>query len=167
MSATDLAPPPLAGTPRGRDELLVAAPVERVWAILTDSRRLPEWAPPVEAVTGCEDEEAPGATRRCAVRIGGRPGEMVERCVEAVPLRRLSYVVDEDSFGFARRFADYGFTLSLTPCDGGTAVALQTFYDARGPFGAAMDTLLLRRQLGRVRRELLAGLARLAAGSPP
>ena len=32
---------------QGQDEILVAAPIERLWSLIADSTRLSEWGPPV------------------------------------------------------------------------------------------------------------------------
>jgi hypothetical protein len=40
---------------------------------------------------------------------------MVERCVEAVPQTRASFLVVDDSFGFSTMLTDYGFTAHFTP----------------------------------------------------
>ena len=92
----------------------IAASQQRVWSIVDDSRLLPQWASAVDNVESCESEgERVGAKRRCRVRLGGRPGYMVERCVERDAPRTIAYVVDEESFGMNRMFDDYGFRLTF------------------------------------------------------
>jgi uncharacterized protein YndB with AHSA1/START domain len=46
-----------------RDSILIAAPVERIWAALTDIARWPEWQPPVSTAT-LAGPLAPGTTFR-------------------------------------------------------------------------------------------------------
>lgn len=131
-----------------------------VWEVLSDSRLLPQWVPAVEEVTSCSLEgEAVGATRSCSANLAGRGGTMVERCVELIPMVRLAYVVDDESFGMRRMFDDYGFALNLA--DAGprrTRVTIETHYTPRNPVYAAMNAAVIRRRFRRVAREILGGL---------
>lgn len=78
----------------------INTPASAVWAVLSDSRLLPEWAPAVDEVTECSVRgEAVGEVRRCNVRLAGKSGRMVERCTEFTPMTRIAYVVDDESFG--------------------------------------------------------------------
>ena len=80
----------------------VSAPAGAVYRLFMDNAELANWAPAVDAVTHEHggDETGLGATRTCAVTMNGKKGTMVERCVEAVPSARASFLVVDDSFGF-------------------------------------------------------------------
>jgi uncharacterized protein YndB with AHSA1/START domain len=151
---------------QGANEQLIEAPPARIWAVLEDPALLPQWVPAVERMTAHGEREAPGAVRRCDVNFGGRKGYIVERCVEAVPERRLLYAVDDDSLGFTKLFAGYHFSLELEPRgERRTLVTSRTFYEPRGMRGRLMNRLMSRK-FASVRAEMLLGLKRLAdAGS--
>jgi hypothetical protein len=76
----------------------VDAPVAVVYRLFMDNAELANWAPVVDAVTDeyGGDDTGLGATRACAVTMNGRKGTIVERCVEAVPKSRASFVVVEE-----------------------------------------------------------------------
>ena len=99
----------------------VGAPAEAVYRLFMDNAELANWAPAVDAVTGENggDETGLGATRTCAVTMNGAKGTMVERCIEAVPSARASFLVVDDSFGFTTMFTGYGFTAHFTPVEAG------------------------------------------------
>ena len=98
-------------------------------------------------------------TRQCNVELGGRTGTMTERCVEFLPNRRASYVVDDDTLGFNRMLVDYGFTITLDPrSDRTTALRIDTYYTPRNPLYALLNQLVLRRRLRRTVDGLLQGL---------
>jgi uncharacterized protein YndB with AHSA1/START domain len=150
---------------QGHSEQEVQAPAASIWALLEDPARLPDWVPVVDRVTEHSESEKPGSIRRCEVAMGGRRGYMVERCVEALPERRLRHEVVDDSLGFTRMFRDYSFTLSLEPtADDATLVACETFYEPRGAVARLANALLMRRRFAAVRRDILDGLKRLAEG---
>jgi uncharacterized protein YndB with AHSA1/START domain len=140
--------------------ITIDARVEAVWDVLVDSRLLPRWAPIVDEVTACAvDGEAVGEVRTCRATLAGKTGRMVERCVELVPLRRIAYVVDEESFGMRRMFDDYGFALELDPGTGArTRVTLQTHYSPRNPIYAVMNAVTMRQRFASACQELLVGL---------
>ena len=135
-----------------------------VWNILRDSTLLPEWAPVVHEVESCEAiGESVGAVRRCRVEMGGRPGRMVERCVDMVPERSIAYVVEDESFGMRKMFANYGFRVLLEPIDkSATRLTIETFYTPRNVLYAFMNAVMMRSRLETVVERLVQGLAHLA-----
>jgi hypothetical protein len=138
----------------------VATDPAAIWGIVADSTLLPMWARVVTDVTYLgEEEEGVGMTRHCDVELGGRTGTMTERCVEFLPSRRASYVVDDDTLGFNRMLVDYGFTITLEPrSDRTTALRIDTYYTPRNPLYALLNQLVLRRRLRRTVDGLLQGL---------
>jgi uncharacterized protein YndB with AHSA1/START domain len=140
------------------------APREVVWAILKDSASLPIWAPAVEEVTSAvAGPEEVGSVRECRVDFGGRKGTIVERCVELTPNSRIGYVVDDDSLGFNKMFADYGFTVTLNDASSGhTSMVMDTYYTPRNVLTALMNLVVMRRKFGKTVDALLQGLDRLA-----
>src|SRR5262245_53818431 len=93
---------------QGRKQLergaTINAPAGVVYRLFMDNAELASWAPAVDAVIGQHggDDTGQGATRTCAVTMNGKQGTMVERCVEALPDTRASFVVVDDSFGFSK-----------------------------------------------------------------
>lgn len=136
--------------------------------------RLTEWAFMVKHTTG--GRERVGAVRRCQVEFGGRPGSVVETCVECVPPKRIAWVMAEDSFGFGRMFADLGFAFALEPIEKTkTRLVNETFFRPKTMLARLMAALMIRRKFAAVRRRILENLRLLAersipassAGAPP
>jgi uncharacterized protein YndB with AHSA1/START domain len=144
--------------------LEIDAPREVVWAILADSASLSLWAPAVQEVTSSvAGPEEVGSVRECRVDFAGREGTIVERCVELAPNSLIAYVVDDDSLGFNKMFADYGFTITLD--DAGsqrTSVTMDSYYTPRNVLTAAMNLVVMRRKFRQTVDALLQGLGRLA-----
>ena len=138
----------------------IDAPPDAVWDVLADSRLLPDWVPAVDEVTECSSEgEAIGGVRQCNVKLGGRSGRMVERCVELVPKTRIAYVVDDESFGMRRMFEHYGFAINLEPlAPGTTRVILETHYTPRNAIYGLMNSLVMRRKFEKVCEQIVGGL---------
>jgi hypothetical protein len=65
---------------------------------------------PVDAVIDSATEgEAVGPLRHCKVTLAGTSGRMFE----FVPIRRVAYVVDDESLGVHKVFDDYGFAITF------------------------------------------------------
>src|SRR5258706_8071972 len=94
---------------QGTDEIMVEAKPEAMWEVLENGDRLTEWAYLVRHTTG--GRETLGSVRHCEVEFG-KPGKVVERCVELVPGVRIAWVMTEDSFGFGKMFAEMGFSFT-------------------------------------------------------
>jgi len=131
-----------------------------VWEVLGDSRLLPDWVPAVDEVTECSFQgEAVGEVRCCDVKLAGKSGRMVERCIEFVPMTRIAYVVDDESFGMRRMFEHYGFALNLeSMASGQTCVTLETHYTPRNPVYGLLNRLVMRRQFEKVCEGIVGGL---------
>jgi Polyketide cyclase / dehydrase and lipid transport len=128
--------------------------------VVADSRRLAEWAPPVKEVSEVSDgPEGVGKRRVCEVELGGRNGTMTERCVAFEPPRRAAFVVDDDSLGFGRMFADYGFTITIEDgLHGGSIARIETYYTPRNPLVKLINALIMRRRFESTVADLLSGL---------
>ena len=151
----------MQGTMQLERSTSVDAPVEVVYALFMDNEALPDWAPVVDEVLTEDggDESGVGCTRTCAVTMDGRSGTMVERCVEAIPDTRASFVVDDDSFGIGKMLSDYGFTAHFASrLPDGTSVRIETFYTPVNPIAALLNRLIMRRRFAAVVDALLAGL---------
>ena len=136
----------------------VQAPVSVVYDLFMDNAELASWAPVVDAVTHEEggDEAGVGCTRTCAVTLDGKPGTMVERCVEAVPNARASYVVVDDSFGFARMLQDYGFRMSFAAAGRDrTEITMETFYTPANPLAAVLNQAMMKRKFRTVADDIM------------
>ena len=156
------------GRLQGRTEETVNASAARIWDVLVDPSRLPEWVTVVERVTAHAEREQAGSVRRCEVAMDGRRGYMVERCLESVPERRLRHAVEDDSLGFTKMFRDYSFTLELEPRgQDATLVTCKTFYDPRTISARLMNALVMRRRFASVRQDILRGLKDIVEAIPP
>jgi uncharacterized protein YndB with AHSA1/START domain len=142
----------------GSNEVAIDATPEQIWQILVEPARVPEYMRSVKRVAGATRETV-GAVRTCHVEMDGRSGEVVERCDELEEHRRLTFVMEQDAFGFSRMFDDFGFSFVLEPLPGDrTNVRIEGFYRARNPLGWALDRLVIRRKLNGLRGGILDGL---------
>lgn len=95
-------------------EIVIPAPPERVWAVLTDARGYAEWNPVFSHVEG---EFRQGATVHTTVREPGKPEVVLAaEVVRLVPERELN------QFGGIQGFITFDHRWRLEPVEGGTKV---------------------------------------------
>lgn len=143
------------------DEVLVDRPIEMVWAAILDPATHADWHPYVTAIQG---EHREGAIRTCSISVGSKPGRTDERCVELVPERVITWLIEDDSSDFGRKVSDWRSGFSLERQDGATRVTARSTF---GPRGRVVRLLLpiVRWKFHRAQRTILAGLKR-AVESP-
>ncbi len=149
-------------TLQGRDEILIQARPERIWGILEDSTCLPQWAPMVKSTTG--KIERLGSVRTCQVEWEGRKDEVVERCIEAVPNKKIGWVTEQGMM--TKMFSKIQFGFTLEPKDSSaTRVQLGFLYEPRNLLARLMYDLVMKRKMNQLRQTLLANIKNLAERS--
>lgn len=143
---------------QGSNEILVTAKPEQIWAILEDSTLLPEWAPMVKSTTG--KTERTGSVRTCQVEWEGRQDEVMERCIEAIPNKKIAWVMEQGMM--TKMFSRISFWFLLEPHEGNaTSLQLGFLYEPRNLLARLMYLLMMRSKLGRLRRTLLENIKKL------
>jgi hypothetical protein len=150
---------------QGRDDIVVHAPAWILWQLISDSRELPNWGPPVvsvEVLTNSADSEKVGAIRKVRAEFGRKSGYFLEHRVEHVDGRKVAYLIDEEDFGLFDLLSRPGFSLEVDPMgDQATRVIFSFFHDSRGLKGRMMNPII-KLQQHRNRLTTLRSLKRFA-----
>lgn len=147
-------------------EVLVEAPVPRVWIAVEDLTLIPGYHPDVEEVEllSGERRRAPGVAYKCIVPDGLRSGWCIERVVEHVPYERTTVDFPDDSWGIGRWLDGFLAEVDVSPRGlDATLVRLRAFYAPKGPIARILN-VLLRPMMRRRARLTLQGLKRLVEG---
>jgi hypothetical protein len=136
--------------PSARRQVMVEAPVERVWALIGNVNRHPEWWPRVEEVE-CDLLEE-GCTYR---QVTNRPGKTIETTISIESL--------DDCHELSVRCLDTGMyaRFLLTAAQEGTFVDGELGVEAQG-FEKLVAPVFIRRWIA----QSLEGLRRAAAREP-
>lgn len=150
---------------QGSNEITIDAPVSEVWEVLQNSSLMPNWLSMVKRVEiTSERKVGPEETRKCAVKFRGKSGYIVERCIEFVHGKHLSYSVDEDSLGFNRLFSDYKFSYTTTPqTPTVTLCRMELFCEPRNFFSRIIN-VLMKYEFSKTRQHILNSLKAYVEG---
>jgi len=138
-----------------RDEVVIAAPVDRVWAAIADIEAHGRWHPFATAIRGAHRM---GAVRECDVRMGRTNGHTVETCTVYREPAEIRWRIDSDSTGFARMVSawDAGFLLQPDGSQRTQVVAESRFTPAR--LMARLMAPLIRSKFHGAQTRILAAL---------
>jgi uncharacterized protein YndB with AHSA1/START domain len=137
------------------DEVVINAPVARVWAAIQDPGEHAAWHPFATQIVG---EHALGATRTCSVLIGGKPGTSQERCSAFDESARIAWTVERDSSGFSRMVSDWSSGFTLRPAgEAATKVRAESVFRPRGLLVRLMAPVVARK-FHQTQRAILDGL---------
>ena len=143
-------------------EALIAAPISRVWSVLTDLAHLDRLDPGVLRSTLVGGPPAGlGAERQCDLKPGGWFRERVTTWVEP---QELAFELYECTLPVAR--LRHAYVLSEEA--GGTRVRQTMGYELKyGPLGQLLDVLMVRRQWDAGIKAFFQGLKRVAEEEGP
>lgn len=130
----------------------VPGPAERVWRLVTDPERLPEWWPGVQRV----EDASPAAWTKVLVSPRGKSVRADYTRLEARAPRRVVWRQEVEESPFERIFAESLIEIELQPANGSTRVALTADMRLRG--WARFGFLQLRLATARQLRGALEGL---------
>jgi uncharacterized protein YndB with AHSA1/START domain len=142
--------------PRLQRKILIRAPAERVWRVLVDPERAPDWEAGLVAVEdtgGLLDEADASCTQ--VMNFRGRTLEGELQVIEAFAPHTRTVRVQPPLTATALRRE------RLVGTDAGTEVTIELSYETRGPLGAVLNVALTRPRLGMMLAESVRNLRRL------
>jgi len=106
----------------------------------------------VKSTTG--KTERLGSVRTCQVEWEDRKDEVVERCIEAIPNKKIAWMMEQGMMTKMFSKIQFGFTLERK--DGGaTLVRLGFLYEPRNLLARLMYSLMMKPKLDQLRKNLL------------
>jgi uncharacterized protein YndB with AHSA1/START domain len=141
-------------TLQARNETIINASVENIWAVITDIDALPKVNPGVIRASGRMDIQ--GGTRSCEIDNRGRRGRMVEKLVEIVPQRKTVWTIESDTMGMSKMLSDTRFVFNLEKIsDDATKVVNETYYKPANLLAKVMNLLLIKRMIAKAQAQIL------------
>lgn len=136
-------------------EIRIAAPLEKVWAVLADLEAVQHYNSGVKHAKYISPmREGVGASRHCDLKP---KGWVKERIIAWEPQKAVAMELYESQWPLAFM----RWRTALTPDGAGTRVSQQMEYQVKfGPLGALLDKLVMRRKLDQTLTEVFGSLKR-------
>lgn len=164
---------------QGGDEIVIHAPIARVWQLIADSKELENWGPPVRQVVVHDVPEVLGSRRTVTAEMTSsgvavtaeesatvkkkQVVHFVERRIEHVEGRKIGYRIEEDDMGLSKAITEVGFTMELEELSPRTTRIVWNFFqNPKGIFGRVMTPLFIRPRQRANRLAALRSLKRCA-----
>ena len=147
-------------TLQARNEAVINASVESLWAVITDINLLHKINPGVIKASGRMDRQ--GETRTCEIESNGRKGTMVERLIELVPRKKTVWTIESDTMGMSRMLSDTRFVFNLEQLnEKQTKVINETYYQPTNLVAKIVNGLMMKRMIRKAQEQILFNLRSL------
>jgi hypothetical protein len=143
---------------RSKQEVIINAPLETVWAFNMDITKIPTFHPravKVELLSGKAHRE-PGVSYKC--HLAGGKHACVENDIEIVPMQKLVTVLPEDTFGISRVLPDYVVETTVHRVGQSSGKIEISHYYSTLTLKAKLLNLAARRKIARATQDMLNGM---------
>ena len=148
-------------------EIVVDAPLNRVWELAEDITLIPQYHPEVDKVDlfAGQAKRSLGAKYQCNILHGRRAGSCVEEVVAYEPERMLATRMVSDTWGIDRMLTDFTVVSTVSRrTETSTILKFQGFYEPVGWKYRLLNALFLRRALRRRSLAVMNGIKRVVEG---
>ena len=144
-----------------KQEVVINAPLEEVWAFSMDLTKIPTFHPrvvKVDLLSGKALRE-PGAAYKCL--LAGGKHTCIEKDIEIVPMEKIVTVLPEDTFGISKILPDYVVETTFHRLSGSsTRVEISHYYSTK-TLKTKLLNLIAKRKLARETKGMLNAVKRV------
>jgi hypothetical protein len=143
---------------RSKQEVIINAPLETVWAFNMDITKIPTFHPrviKVELLSGKSLRE-PGVSYRCV--LSGGKHTCVEKDIEIVPMQKVVTVLPQDTFGISKVLPDYVVETTVHRVGQSSTKIEISHYYSTPTLKAKLLNLIARRKIARDTQDMLTGM---------
>jgi hypothetical protein len=146
---------------QARNEAIINAPINSIWAIITDINLLQKVNPGVIKATGRMDKQ--GETRTCEMNNNGKKGTMTEKLIELVPEKKTVWAIESDTMGMAKMLKDPRFCFYLEKLDDNkTKIINESYYEPANFMVRIMNALMMKKKMGQIQGQILSNIKSIA-----
>jgi hypothetical protein len=148
-------------------EIVVDAPLKRVWELANDITLIPQYHPEVDKVDliAGQAKRSLGARYQCNILEGRRAGSCVEEVIAYEPERMVATAMVSDTWGIDRMLRDFRVVSTVSRhTETSTILKFQAFYEPVGLKNRLLNALFLRRALRRRSLAVMNGIKRVVEG---
>jgi len=143
-----------------KSKAAINAPVNSIWAIITDINLLPRLNPGAVKATGRMDKQ--GETRTVEINMNGRKGTFTEKLIELMPEKRTVWTIEKDTMGMGKLLKDTRFVIHLEKlAENETMVTHETYYQPVNFIAGIMSALMVKPAFRKMQEQILTGIKTL------
>ena len=144
-----------------KNETVINAPINSIWAIITDINLLSKVNPGVVKATGRMDKE--GETRTVEININGKNGTFSEKLIELVLEKKTVWTIENDTMSMSKMLKDNHFVCNLEKLDDNkTKVTNETYYQPANFIAKIMNALMIKGTFRNMQEQMLTNIKNLA-----
>ncbi len=104
---------------RVKAEVIINAPLEKVWEFSMDISKIPEFHPRVKKVDYISGKtiREEGVSYQCNILEGKGKGTCIEKVTEIIPMKKFTTIIPSDSWGLSKMFENYFVDTVFTKID--------------------------------------------------
>jgi hypothetical protein len=144
-------------------EIVVDAPLQKVWEVAEDITLIPEYHPEVgrvDLIAG-QAKRSLGTRYQCNILEGRRAGSCVEEVVAYEPGRKVTTRMVSDTWGIDRMLADFRVETTVSRhSETSTILKFEAFYEPVGVMYRLLNAVWLRRAIRRRSLAVMHGIKR-------
>ena len=140
---------------QSRQEVIIKAPLEKVWEFNQDLSKIAEYHPrvsKVDFISGKQFREA-GVSYQCHVSDG--KNTCIEKDIEIIPMEKLVTVLPSDTMGLNKLLPDYVVETTFDKVDDYTTKMAISHYYSTSKFNVWLLNFLIRPKVARQTQEML------------
>ena len=148
-------------------EIVVDAPLKRVWELANDITLIPQYHPEVDKVDliAGQAKRSLGVRYQCNILEGRRAGSCVEEVIAYEPERMVATAMVSDTWGIDRMLRDFRVVSTVSRhTETSTILKFQAFYEPVGLKNRLLNALFLRRAFRRRSLAVMNGIKRVVEG---
>jgi hypothetical protein len=143
---------------QSRQEVIINAPLEKVWEFNQDLSKIAQYHPRVDKVDLISNKQfrAVGVAYQC--HITGGKHTCVEKDIEIVPMEKIATVFPSDTMGLTKLLPDYIVESSLSKIDANTTRVDIAHYYASSKWKVRLLNFYIKRKIATETQEMLIGM---------
>lgn len=154
---------------QGQGEIIINATISKVWSLISNSKRLEDWGPPVEKIevylASGQTEEGLGSKRKVYAKFSEkRKGWYEEIRTEHIEGNKIAFLIYEDSFGMKKILTDVGASMEVVSEGKDKTRFIVTFYHRTKGFMGWLMNPVIKMDQKKNRLKLLQSIKQYAEG---
>jgi uncharacterized membrane protein len=114
---------------RSKQQVVIDAPLEAVWAFCMDLTKIPEFHPRVFKIDLIDGRASRGVGVSYQCHLSGGKHSCIEKDIEIFPLEKIVTVFPQDTFGISKILGDYTVETTFQDIgDSSTKVEISHYY---------------------------------------